>query len=121
MKDLYLISGTVVSGDKYGTKLGYPTANIDSEENIPTGIYGGTVTRDKNNEDYRAGIVVGAQNTTNPPKIEAHLIDFSGDLYGEKLTLHLKKYIREIRNYSSETDLKKEIEKDIKQIRTLTF
>lgn len=127
MDTLYTLSGSVVSGEHMGTKLGFPTANLDSTqlqkelEHIPCGVYAGIVTRVKDNTVYKAGIVVGAQDSHTPPKIEAHLIDFTGNLYSETLTFDIKKHIREIRSYNSNSRLIYDIEKDIAYIKNLNL
>lgn len=120
MEDLYTVTGIVVTGDHYGEMLGFPTANLDVvDKKIPRGVYAGIVLRTSDNTTHKAGIVVGAQDTHDPPKVEAHLIDFNDNLYGETLTFHIKKHIREIRNYDDESDLKYDIQKDIEHIKTL--
>jgi len=123
MDNLYTVTGTVVIGDEFGRKLGYPTANIDVEVDIPRGVYAGTVTREstKKKKEYRAGIVIGAQNTYKPAKVEVHILDFEEDLYGETLTLNLKKFIRKIREYKDDNKLKKDIASDIEKIRNLNL
>ena len=123
MEDMYTISGTVVTGDHLGEILGFPTANLDAEKlgkvlkDIPRGVYAGTVKRTSNDTTHKAGIVIGAQDTHKPPKVEAHLIDFTGNLYGEEVVFNIKKYIREIRDYNDENDLKHDIQEDIDQIK----
>lgn len=123
MNDIHTITGIVVIGDQIGEKIGYPTANLDVQKigDVKRGVYAGLVERISNGETYKAGIVIGAQDTHKPPKVEAHLINFKDNLYDEKLVFHLKKYIREIKNYDDDVELKQDIAKDIDTIKNMTF
>jgi riboflavin kinase/FMN adenylyltransferase len=118
-------SGTVIKGDGYGKKLGYPTANLDRDDYqkrnlaLTHGVYGGIVTLGSSGEQYGAGIVIGPDDPTGLPKLEAHLIDFAGDLYGEMVTFHVKEYIRPFKEYESEEALKEAITQDIETIKNL--
>jgi len=109
----------------YGKKLGFPTANLDRREysrkkmDIPFGIYAGLAkTKTKT---YSAGIVVGPRDTKGRVKLEAHLLDFSGDLYGQRIDLFLLEFLRPFRIYTDEDALKKQISEDVRNIRTLLF
>ena len=123
MNDIHTITGIVVIGNQIGEKIGYPTANLDIKKigDVKRGVYAGLVERVSNGETYKAGIVIGAQDTHNPPKVEAYLINFKDNLYDEKLVFHLKKYIREIKNYDDDVELKQDIAKDIDTIKKMTF
>jgi len=118
------ISGVVIEGEKYGRRLGRPTANIDRNEyqqknlHILYGIYAGCVLR-ADGTLYKAGIVVGPEDSQGLPRLEAHLIDFDGDLYGERVTFYLLKYLRPFKQYDTEDILKNEINKDIAVIREM--
>jgi riboflavin kinase / FMN adenylyltransferase len=106
----YTISGKVVTGKGYGRRLGYPTVNLDTElSNLPPkGVYAGKAITES--QVYCAGIVI-----TPEDKIEAHLIGYSGDLYGKTVTLELEKFLREYKNFESEEKLKEQIKKDLEQ------
>lgn len=116
------ILGKVVHGDHYGKKLGFPTANIDRRDyvrrklKIKLGIYAGWAVL-SSAKKYRAAIVIGPIDKTGLPKLEAHLIGFSGNLYGKKISISLGKYIRPFKKYTNIEDLKKQIKKDIKKVR----
>lgn len=107
----YNISGIVVRGDGYGRKIGFPTVNLDLDEEkqreFPAdGVYSGTVMLE--GKEYRAGIVIGPDE-----KIEAHLIGYSGDAYGAYITFKLEKFIREFKKFATEEELIEQIRKDL--------
>lgn len=105
--DINKISGTVVRGQGYGRKLGFPTVNLDAKvSEIPDGVYAGTATLE--DKIYRAGIVVSPEGT-----VEAHLIDYSGDAYGQVVTLEIKKFLREFKKFDTEEELIIQIKKDL--------
>lgn len=128
MEDI-TISGKVIHGEKYGRKIGFPTANLDRrsysrrKQNIKFGIYAGHVEfkdlKIKRLKDYPAGVIVGPLDKSGLPKLEAHLIGFKGNLYGKKITVTLQKYLRPFKKFKSEAELKRQIKKDIQRIRKL--
>jgi riboflavin kinase/FMN adenylyltransferase len=114
----YELDGTVVSGDRRGGTLGYPTANLALGADLvvpPYGIYAGFAL------GHRAAVSIGV----NPHyggserRIEPHLLDFDGDLYGERLVLELWAYLREERSFASEDDLVAQIGRDVEQTRAV--
>jgi riboflavin kinase / FMN adenylyltransferase len=111
------LEGTVVLGDQRGGTLGYPTANLSvpAELLVPAyGIYAGSAL------DHRAAISIGV----NPHygggerRIEPHLLDFEGDLYGRRLVVELWKRLRDEQAFSSEDELVAQIAHDVEQTRT---
>jgi riboflavin kinase/FMN adenylyltransferase len=110
------VEGTVVRGDGRGRELGFPTANLEVPEGLlvpPDGVYAGW-TRDR-----RAAVSIG----TNPHfdgverRVEAHLLDFDGDLYGERLVVELWAPIREQRRFDSLEELVAAIGDDVERTR----
>ncbi|HTS72475.1 MAG TPA: riboflavin biosynthesis protein RibF [Gaiellaceae bacterium] len=110
------IEGTVVAGDARGGTLGFPTANlrVDPQMVVPAhGIYAGAA------DGHRAAISIG----TNPHyggeerRVEAFLLDFSGDLYGRKLMLQLWQRLRDEAAFASEAELIAQIARDVEQTR----
>ena len=110
------IEGVVVAGDARGGTLGFPTANlrVDPELLVPAhGIYAGAA------DGRRADISIG----TNPHyggeerRVEAFLLDFSGDLYGRRLVLELWRRLRDEAVFASEEELVAQIERDVEQTR----
>lgn len=103
----------MVEGKKDGRTLGYPTANIILEEKIPSGIYSGkTIVAGK---QYLGAVFI------NPDRnlFEIHILDFSGDLYGQKLNVELGEKIREIQKFDNIEDLKKQIGEDVERVRKI--
>src|SRR3954468_8259916 len=98
----YLISGKVIHGQALGRTLGFPTINLDVTESYvfpKPGVYIGTVEihhKDGGNEVRYALISAGYRPTVNGEDylIEAHLIDFNGDLYGKKVSVSFIHYLR---------------------------
>jgi riboflavin kinase / FMN adenylyltransferase len=110
------VEGTVVAGDARGGTLGFPTANLrlDPQLLVPAyGIYAGAADR------YRAAVSIG----TNPHyggeerRIEAHLLDFEGDLYGRRLLVQLWRRLRDEQAFTSEDELIAQIAKDVQETR----
>jgi riboflavin kinase / FMN adenylyltransferase len=110
------LDGTVVLGDQRGGTLGYPTANLalGPELLVPAyGIYAGSA------RGHRAAISIGV----NPHyggderRIEPHLLDFEGDLYGERLVVELWARLRDERAFESETELVAQIARDVEATR----
>ncbi|MEO5635218.1 MAG: riboflavin kinase [Candidatus Paceibacterota bacterium] len=104
----FSIYGIVVRGKGYGRKLGFPTVNLDADaKDIPVGVYAGKGII--NRKIYRAAIII------SEGKSEAHLLGYRGDAYGKEVTLKLKKFLREYKNFNSEKELIDQIVKDIKK------
>ena len=111
------LEGPVVFGDQRGGTLGFPTANLSVDRGILVpkyGIYAGQAL------GHRAAVSIGV----NPHyggverRIEAFLLDFSGDLYGTRLRLELWERLRDERAFESEADLVEQIARDTDQARS---
>ena len=103
-------------GSQRGGTLGYPTANlaVDPDLLVPAyGIYAGAAL------DHRAAISIGV----NPHygggerRIEPHLLDFKGDLYGKRLVVELWRRLRDERAFASEAELVAQIARDVEETR----
>jgi riboflavin kinase / FMN adenylyltransferase len=110
------LDGVVVPGDQRGGTLGYPTANLslDPALLVPSyGIYAGAAL------GHRAAISIGL----NPHyggqerRIEPHLLDFEGDLYGQRLVVELWERLRDERAFASEAELVEQIARDVERTR----
>jgi FAD synthase len=110
---LFEISGVVVAGEKKATKLGYPTANIACGNDVPSGIYAGEVVW--NGAAHPAALYKGNEKNV----IEAHLLDFSGTLYGETLTFRAFHKIRNMKIFPDQATLIAAIANDITTIKKL--
>lgn len=113
--------GKVVQGEKIGRKLGYPTANIDPENELlpPRGIYAARLQ--VGDHIYPAAAYIGHRETilqNKPQVLEVHLIDEQDiDLYGKQVEVSYLSYIRDDRVFDSAEQLKTQIEQDIQLIR----
>jgi riboflavin kinase/FMN adenylyltransferase len=106
------VEGTVVAGDARGGTLGFPTANLDVRPELlvpANGIYAGAAA------GHRAAVSIG----TNPHyggherRVEAFLLDFSGDLYGERLVVELWQLLRDEQAFETEAELIEQIAADV--------
>ena len=93
----YCLSGTVGHGERRGRDLGYPTANLEVPEErlLPAnGVY--ICRAHLGATSYHAIANVGTRPTFNhhPPNVEAHLLDFSGDIYGHAMRLDFLRRLR---------------------------
>lgn len=113
----YFIDGTVVSGDGIGQQLGFPTANLDTQnELLPAlGVY---ATRTKiGNRHYNSVTNVGIRPTFNGKKvrIETHLLNFSRQIMGRRLRLEFLVRLRPEIKFSKPEELVAQIHRDIEQ------
>ncbi len=108
-----IVSGVVIEGRQKGRELGYPTANIILTMAIPSGIYAAT-TEVAGKKYLGAAFVNEYMNL-----FEVHLLDFSGDLYGQELRVELREKIREVEKFVDEESLKKQIAADVKRVQSL--
>ena len=119
----YALASEVVKGDQRGRELGFPTANLDITDlcTPPNGVY--AAHAEVNGSPHRAAVNIGLRPTVAEAEptlhVEAHLLDFEGDLYGEVLTLTFVGKLRDEKPFDSLDALKAQIEKDIVQARYL--
>jgi riboflavin kinase/FMN adenylyltransferase len=117
----YAISGRVVEGDRLGRQIGFPTANLDTPGLVlpPDGVYSGC-TKFKGRL-YRVALNIGFRPTVTLAKpqlrVEAHLLDFNGDLYGAELKVEMGEKLRAEKKFASTVQLRAQIARDIAQIR----
>lgn len=115
----YSLVGQVIKGDQLGGRLGFPTANVDARELVlpPRGVYAVHVRM--NGKALRAVLNVGLRPTISPGansfRVEAHLLGFEGDLYGEELEITFVGKLRDEKKFPSPDALKDQIALDIKQ------
>jgi riboflavin kinase/FMN adenylyltransferase len=113
----YSLAGTVVRGDRLGHQLGFPTANLDATGLAlpPHGVY--AVHAEAGGKTCRAVLNIGLRPTLRDPhpqlRVEAHLIDFAGDLYGQALEVAFVEKLRPEKQFASLADLRQQIAQDI--------
>jgi len=119
----YGLTGQVIQGACRGRSIGVPTANLDLSaalgQVVPgNGVYAGRVHL-TDGAAYTAAISVGVQATFGGDgrTVEAHLLDFSGDLYDQSITIRFVRWVREQRRFSATKALQEQIERDMGQIR----
>jgi len=117
----YNIEGVVVHGDKRGTKLGFPTANLQTDkELLPlAGVYAVKVRHGE--EEYSGVVNLGVRPTFNGVRssVEVYLLDYSGQLYGESLRIYFVERLRGERKFSSVSELVEAITVDIDKARKI--
>ena len=119
----YAVRGEVVVGDRRGRTIGFPTANVrpDPAVVVPArGVYACLV---RVGEDIHAACTnVGIAPTfeRGESRIEAHLLDFGGDLYGRVVEVLFLQKIRGERRFSGVEELKEQIGRDVERARRLT-
>jgi riboflavin kinase/FMN adenylyltransferase len=112
----YALRGRVVHGDQLGRRLGFPTANIElRRENIPVqGVF--AVTMSGISAETWPGVAnIGIRPTVSGNRkamLETHLFDFSGDLYGHRVEVHLRHKLRDEMRFANLEDLKEQIARD---------
>ena len=111
----YMLSGTVVSGEKLGRKLGYPTANIRLEYDYPLdGVY---LTRTVIEEKNYVGLAsLGNKPTFNGSEkiLEVFILDFDEDIYSQNIEVYFLEEIRKQIKFSNEDELIKQMNEDHK-------
>ena len=116
----FSFEGEVVTGDRRGRELGMPTANIVPDPKLvapANGVYAGW------SNGHPAAVNVGVRPTFDSDRgvlIEAHLLDFSGDLYGQTLRVTFIERLRGEKRFDSVDDLVAQMRRDVEQAREIT-
>lgn len=116
----YFITGKVYEDRKIGQKIGFPTVNIaipQEKAKLKFAVYSGYVYI--GGKRYDAIINYGARPTfnLNETLIEAHIIGFSGNLYGKKLKIYFSSFLRDIVKFDSVDTLVNTLKKDIQKVK----
>ncbi len=118
----YAIAGRVTQGDRLGRELGFPTANLDVAGLVlpPNGVYAGLAT--VKNKPWSVALNIGFRPTMVASKpelrVEAHLLDFTGRLYGSELEVEIGEKLRNERKFASPAELRAQIARDIAAVRS---
>jgi riboflavin kinase/FMN adenylyltransferase len=116
----FMIEGTVVHGEKRGRELGYPTANVVPAEGLvapANGVYAAWAN------GHPAAVNVGVRPTFQSALgllIEAYLIDFEGDLYGQTLRIAFAERLRGEQRFDSVDELVEQMGRDVEDTRRIT-
>jgi riboflavin kinase / FMN adenylyltransferase len=121
------VDGVVLRGDRRGTELGFPTANLKLDRSIahpPRGVYAGRALTQAG-VTYTAAINVGVNPqfggdpASTPWRVEAYLLEFDGDLYDQRLRVELHERLRDELTFESVGALVEQIAKDVDHTRDL--
>jgi len=121
----YALEGRVGTGAGRGKKIGFPTANLtEIHQMLPrAGVYACLTWSEKNQLLCKAAAVnIGFRPTfgNNPAlAIEAHLLDFDGELNGKDLQLYSFRFVREEKKFPGEAELRAQIEEDVAKVRAI--
>ena len=127
------VFGEVVHGDALGRELGFPTANLDLHHELhpPPGVYACRVRSGRcasvlspSGADLPAVCNIGTRPTVtggapSVPRVEVHLLDFEGDLYGRSLEAEFVERLRDERRFSGPQELREQIAKDVERARSV--
>lgn len=117
----YRVSGTVVRGAERGRTIGFPTANLEGIRTVVPrdGVYAGRAQA--GGGWFAAGINIGPNPTfaDQERKVEVHLIDFAGDLYGTRVTVEFLDRLRDTLRFDGVDGLKTQLATDIDRARAL--
>ncbi len=119
----YSLTGTVVEGRKLGRSLGFPTANlkVSAQKLIPRqGVYRVEATGSALAQKQVGVMNIGLRPTVDGTcqTLEVHLLDWSGDLYGNTVTVSLEQFLRPEQKFESLDALKDQIRRDCEQARS---
>jgi hypothetical protein len=120
---LYVASGVVVPGDQRGRLLGFPTANLPMDDSsLADGVYAGTVYDETDGTEHVAAVSIGRRTSfygrDGERLLEAHLLDFSGSLYGHSIVVELSAKLRPQRRYRGAEALVEQLVRDVEATRT---
>ncbi len=122
----YRVSGTVVRGAERGRTIGFPTANLEGIRTVlpRDGVYAGRAlvgSSEAGSSWFTAGINIGPSPTfaDQERKVEVHLLDFTGDLYGCRVAVELTERLRDTVRFDGIESLKTQLAIDIDRARAL--
>jgi riboflavin kinase/FMN adenylyltransferase len=116
--EAYEIRGRVVPGQTVGRGLGFPTANLETgNEIVPAGVF--VTTAEVSGSIHASVTNIGTRPTFSRAgtRIETHILDFTQDIYGEDISLRFLRKIRDELRFESSDDLREQIRKDLRTTR----
>ncbi len=115
----YPARGGVVRGDARGATIGFPTANVRTDERkaLPVGVYAVRVHAPQGTFDGMANVGPRPSFPDEVPSLEVHLFDFDGDLYGAEITTHFHALLRAQRRFEGLEDLRTQLASDAEAAR----
>jgi riboflavin kinase/FMN adenylyltransferase len=116
------LTGKVVTSNKRGRVLGFPTANLDikPQQALPgNGIYATIAQLD--GKQFPSATNIGIRPTFGEGEkmVETHLLNYKGDLYGKEIRLEFVQKLRDEQRFPSSEELKAQIEKDVREVETI--
>lgn len=116
---LQIIRGLVEAGQNLGSQTGANTANLDVSlaKNLSKGLY--TCTVNWQNRQYPSLLYYGHNSLSQKDCLEVHILNFSQDIYGQKIEIVIKNFIRPEIKFNSLNDLKNQIKKDLTEAKKL--
>jgi len=118
MKQIY--KSKVFHGSKDGSKISYPTVNLDPNilsSSLKRGVYAGWVI--VGDETFPGAIYFGPRLVKGEDQdiLEIYILDFSAEIYGEEISFTLESHIRDVMDFTDFSLLKDQIKEDIKKIK----
>ena len=124
----YSITGRVVKGEHVGTRLGFPTANLqvaDPHKMIPAaGVYAvRCMMDDGRSKMYKGMMNIGTRPTfgVHRQTLEVHILNYEGDLYGQTVTVSFIERLRDERRFDNEEELRAQLKEDANKVYSLAF
>ena len=117
----YFLEGIVQYGKQLGRKMGFPTVNLILDAGISQPRYGVYMTKVYTSKGTYYGVTnVGVNPTVEDGrqcKAETHILDFQGDLYGQKIRVEFLEWMRDEQRWSGVEALQAQLQKDIASVR----
>lgn len=118
----YRLSGPVGQGAQRGRTIGFPTANMTGITTLipANGVYAGWTSIHQ--ARYPVAVHIGPNPTFGDAarKVEVHVLDFQGDLYGDTLHVDFLDRVRDVRKFESADDLRLQLQQDVRAARKIT-
>jgi len=123
----YTLSGKVVHGEHVGTDIGFPTANLSVDDPcklVPAnGVYAVRVSLENSPKPMLAMMNIGTRPTFDgkATTLEAHIFDFDGEIYGQRMAVAFERRIRDERKFSSIGELRNQLKRDAEIVMSYEF